>query len=71
MEAVLYTETGVAILKGKDEVPTDSSRNRRRDFFVVKRLKLPRSLGASKYILKVTIVDEQGQARRGDTACRS
>jgi hypothetical protein len=25
MEAVLYTETGVAILKGKDEVPTDES----------------------------------------------
>jgi hypothetical protein len=61
MEAVLYTDSGQMIMTGKDDVSADLSRNRRRDFFVVKKLKLPRSLGPSRYILKVTIVDEQAK----------
>ncbi|QOV88533.1 hypothetical protein [Humisphaera borealis] len=61
MEAVLYNSAGDAILRGKDNVPIDLCRNRRRDFFVVKRLKLPATLAASRYILKVTIVDEQAK----------
>lgn len=61
MEAVLYNSAGDELLKGKDNVPTDQCRKRRRDFFVVKRLKLPATLAASRYILKVTIVDEQAR----------
>lgn len=60
MEAVLYNSAGDAIMKGKDLVPTDLCRNRRKDFFVGKPLKLPATLAASRYILKVTIVDVQG-----------
>ena len=59
MGAVLYTESGLSIWNSKNEVPADVSRNRRHDFFVVKRMTLPKTMAPGKYILKVTIVDEQ------------
>ena len=38
---------------------SDASRNRRHDFFVLKRIKLPANLNINRYVLKVTIVDKQ------------
>jgi hypothetical protein len=57
LEAALYNSEGHVVLKGKDVVPVDVCRNRRRDFFVVKRLMLPKTLAPTRYILKLTIVD--------------
>jgi len=59
METVLYDSNGDAVHKGKDVVEPDLCRQRRRDFYVVKELHLPATLAPSRYILKVTIVDEQ------------
>jgi hypothetical protein len=59
MAAVLYTESGVAIWNSKNDVPPDLARNRRHDFFVVKRVLLPKTMAPGKYVLKVTISDEQ------------
>ena len=45
----------------RGDVPVDLSRNRRHDFYVYKKLTLPRTLGPGRYVLKVTIVDQQSQ----------
>lgn len=58
-EAVLYTETGYPAWRDKSDIPLDLSRNRRHDFFVVKKVTLPRNLNIGRYNLKVSIVDEQ------------
>ncbi|HEX8916137.1 MAG TPA: hypothetical protein VF796_27560, partial [Humisphaera sp.] len=60
MGVALYTETGVNVLNNRSDVPPDLSRNRRHDFFVVKRLVLPRTMAVGRYILKVTITDTLG-----------
>lgn len=60
MGVVLYTETGVAVWNNRSEVPPDLSRNRRHDFFVVKRVVLPRTMAVGRYVLKVTITDTLG-----------
>ncbi|MGH7214133.1 MAG: hypothetical protein ACREIT_05160 [Tepidisphaeraceae bacterium] len=58
-EAVLYTETGLEVWRDKAKPITDLSRNRRHDFFVVKMIKLPANLTIGRYLLKVSIVDQQ------------
>lgn len=57
--ATLYKENGVPVWSDKSTNVTDNSRNRRHDFFVVKMLKLPSTLTAGKYVLKVTVMDRQ------------
>ncbi len=61
-DVVLYTE------QGGDEAWHDTtfarpivdySRNRRHDFFIVKMIKLPATLTIGRYLLKVTVKDEQ------------
>jgi hypothetical protein len=62
LEVVLYTLDGVAIwTDGRNPVPADVSRNRRHDFFVIKHMTLPRALGLGRYVLKVSVVDENAR----------
>ena len=58
-DAVLYTENGLPVWSNRDEAFTDLARNRRRDFFVVKLVTLPDNLVIGRYLLKVSIVDQQ------------
>jgi len=58
-EVVLYTETGLPVWQDKTEVIPDLARNRRQDFFVVKKTKFPPNITIGRYLLKVTIVDQQ------------
>jgi hypothetical protein len=58
-EAVLYTDTGYPAWRDKSVMPADLSRNRRHDFFVVKKVTLPKTLSVGRYNLKVSIFDEQ------------
>lgn len=58
-DAVLYTENGLPVWSNRDETFTDLARNRRRDFFVVKLVTLPDNLVIGRYLLKVSIVDQQ------------
>jgi hypothetical protein len=60
-EMVLYTDTGLAVWPAKSnaDVFLDQSRNRRHDFFISRLIRLPSSLAAGKYVLKITLMDEQ------------
>jgi hypothetical protein len=60
-EMVLYTDSGLAVWPDKSNAATfvDQSRNRRHDFFISRRVTLPASLASGKYVLKVTLTDEQ------------
>ena len=61
-EVVLYTETGLPVWQDKTENIPDLARNRRHDFFVVKKTKFPPNITIGRYLLKVTIVASR---RRG------
>jgi hypothetical protein len=60
-DMVLYTDTGLAVWPEKGNAATfvDESRNRRHDFFISRRVQLPSSLAAGKYVLKITLTDEE------------
>jgi hypothetical protein len=58
-EVVLYTETGLPVWQDKTESIPDFARNRRHDFFVVKKTRFPANITLGRYLLKVTIVDQQ------------
>lgn len=60
-EMVLYTDAGLAVWPAKSnaDVFVDQSRNRRHDFFISRLVRLPSSLTAGKYVLKVTLMDEE------------
>ena len=60
-DAVLYTDTGYPAWRDKSDIPLDLCRHRRHDFFVVKKVTLPRALNIGRYNLKVSIVDQQVQ----------
>ncbi len=60
-EAVLYTESGLQVWVDKAGTVVDHSRNRRRDFFIVKKIKLPAALTIGRYLLKVTVEDQQAK----------
>jgi hypothetical protein len=60
-EATLYTESGMPVWVDKSGQIVDSSRNRRHDFFLVKRIKLPATLTIGRYLLKVTVEDQQAK----------
>lgn len=57
---VLYTETGLPVWETKESL-TDECRNRRRDFYTVKIIQLPPNLNMGRYVLKVSVTDEQAQ----------
>ncbi|MEX2671509.1 MAG: hypothetical protein WD294_05295 [Phycisphaeraceae bacterium] len=62
-EIVLYNASdGLAVWRVDPTDIVDESRNRRRDFFLVQVVKLPASLNVGRYLLKVTITDEIGEA---------
>ncbi len=58
-QAVLFTETGLPVWQDKPRNIVDLSRNRRHDFFVIKVMKLPANLSIGRYLLKVSLVDQQ------------
>jgi hypothetical protein len=58
-DAVLYTEGGMSVWSDKTQAVNDSARNRRQDFFIVQRMRLPATLPIGRYLLKVTIQDKQ------------
>ncbi len=60
-DMVLYTDSGLAVWPEKPSpaVILDESRNRRHDFFIPTRVRLPSSLAAGKYVLKITLTDEE------------
>jgi hypothetical protein len=58
-EAVLYTEAGMPVWSDKSETINDVSRHRRHDFFIVKKLRIPGNLPVGRYLLKVSVVDQQ------------
>ena len=58
-EAVLYTADGQPIWSNPRRSVPDRSRSRRQDFFVIQQITLPPNLGIGRYILKVTVYDEQ------------
>lgn len=60
-EATLYTESGMPVWVDKSGEILDLSRNRRHDFFLVKRIKLPSTLSIGRYLLKVTVEDQQAK----------
>jgi hypothetical protein len=60
-EAVLYTESGMQVWLDKAGAIVDRSRNRRHDFFIAKKIKLPQNLTIGRYLLKVTVEDQQAK----------
>ena len=60
-EAALYTETGLLVWADKAGTVIDKSRNRRHDFFIVKKIKLPSTLTIGRYLLKVSVEDLQAR----------
>ena len=58
-DMTLYTEQGMSVWSDKTETISDTSRNRRHDFFVRKMITLPGTLTIGRYLLKVSIVDTQ------------
>ncbi len=57
-ETVLFTETGMPVWQDKSKPIVDTARNRRHDFYLVKRIDLPDTLTINRYILKVSIFDQ-------------
>ena len=57
-EAVVYSETGLNAWTIKADTVSDVSRNRRHDFYVVRKLRFP-TLPIGRYLLKVTVTDMQ------------
>ena len=55
-ECLLYNASGQRIWEDKRTAIADTCRNRRRDFFVVKMIRIP-PLTSGQYSLKVTITD--------------
>jgi hypothetical protein len=58
-EVVLYTETGLPVWQDKTQNIPDLARNRRHDFYIVKKTAFPPNIAIGRYLLKVTIVDQQ------------
>jgi hypothetical protein len=56
-QATLFTETGMLVWKDKLHPVRDQCRNRRHDFFLFDRVRLPANLTIGRYVLKVTVVD--------------
>jgi hypothetical protein len=59
MEVVLFSEMGQQVFQDLPAKIADTSRSKRRDFFVRKLIKFPSNLTIGRYVLKVTMVDTQ------------
>jgi hypothetical protein len=57
-ELVLYTESGLPVWEEKTPT-TDFCRNRRRDFFIARIVTIPANLTMGRYVLKVSVTDQQ------------
>jgi hypothetical protein len=57
-QVTLYTDTGLLVWSDNKQEVNDECRNRRHDFFAYNKIMLPSSLSAGRYVLKVTIEDE-------------
>lgn len=61
-DIVLYTEvSGLAAWTDKRSTYVDQARHRRRDFFMGKVIALPSNLSIGRYLLKVTVEDQQAR----------
>lgn len=60
-EMTLYTEAGLPVwpTHGTPQAVTDQCRQRRHDFFIAKLVTLPHDLAAGRYLLKLSVTDEQ------------
>jgi hypothetical protein len=58
-EVVLYTETGLPVWQVKTQSIPDLARTRRHDFFLVNKTAFPPNITIGRYLLKVTVVDQQ------------
>jgi hypothetical protein len=58
-EMVLYTETGLPVWQVKAQTIPDLARNRRHDFYLINKTAFPPNLTVGRYLLKVTVVDQQ------------
>ena len=69
-EVVLYDEqNGLEVWRDKQtHAIVDYSRNRRHDFFIVKLIHLPANLTIGRFLLKVSVVDQQMQCVAENTA---
>lgn len=57
LELRLYNEAGMQLWRVAPETVLDTSRKRRRDFFIAKRIQLPPKLSPGAYMLKATVRD--------------
>jgi hypothetical protein len=61
-DIVLYTESsGLPVWSIPKETLVDQARRRRHDFFIGKRITLPSTLTIGRYLLKVTVEDQQAR----------
>lgn len=61
-EIVLYTESsGLPVWSDRKSTYDDQSRRRRHDFFMAKVITLPANLTIGRYLLKVTVEDQQAR----------
>lgn len=61
-DVVLYTEaSGLPVWSDRKSTYDDKSRRRRRDFFMAKIITLPSNLSIGRYLLKVTVEDQQAR----------
>ncbi|HEX8341278.1 MAG TPA: hypothetical protein VF624_10245, partial [Tepidisphaeraceae bacterium] len=58
LELNLYTESGFAAIKPIRLNFSDSSRARRRDFFLCRLIELPGNLNVGPYTVKLTVIDQ-------------
>lgn len=62
-QVALYMEgqSNFEAWKDKGDTLTDQCHNRRHDYYVVKKIILPKTLSVGRYILKVSVIDEQAK----------
>lgn len=61
MTTTVFSDRGEALKRIEDTGIVDRCRNRRRDFFVAREVRLPATLAPGTYVVKVTITDTLGE----------
>ncbi len=61
MRTTLLSRAGDAVLETEDPSILDRCRNRRRDCFIPRLIRLPATLSPGEYVAKVTLVDKLGE----------
>jgi len=57
-DLVLYSESGLAVKTLDNSNVNETSRSQRHDYFLAKKFWLPPGLGVGRYVIKVTVVDQ-------------